>query len=235
MKTQELVKGLWRWTAPHPGWTEERGGPGGWERMVGCVYFEAPDALVLIDPLAPPDGTEDAERFWKALDDDVRRAGVPVAVLVGNDHHSRDAGAVYRRYRDGVGATLHAPEQTGRCLKCSPTHRFGDGAALPGGVTAHAIQGLDAGETAFFLPGPRALVFADAVLGAAEGKVAVAPVSWAPDSRAGREAYAAGLRTSVRRLVKLEPSLLLTSHGDPVLDDGRRALAAAADAPAWGS
>ena len=87
MDVQPLRPGLWRWTAPHPDWLPEKDKPGGWAEYVGCVYFEPAenkrDAVVLIDPLAPPAGTPDAERFWRALDRDVERAGVPVAILLG--------------------------------------------------------------------------------------------------------------------------------------------------------
>ena len=78
MVVQEVAAGLWRWTGEHPEWTPEQGGPEGWERDVGCVYYEAPEAVVLFDPLVPP---EDEERFWRALDRDVERVGKPVCVL----------------------------------------------------------------------------------------------------------------------------------------------------------
>jgi hypothetical protein len=48
-----LADGLWRWTALHPDWTPEEGGLDGWEQEVSSLYLEAPDAVVLIDPLVP--------------------------------------------------------------------------------------------------------------------------------------------------------------------------------------
>ena len=47
------------------------------------MYFEAPDAVVLFDPLVP---TEDPARFHEALDRDVERAGKPVRVLLTTAH-----------------------------------------------------------------------------------------------------------------------------------------------------
>ena len=82
MDVETIRPGLWRWTAPHPDWTEKEGGPGGWERDVASFYYEAPGHVVLLDPQAPPDGTPDAERFWRALDGDVQRLQLPVAVLL---------------------------------------------------------------------------------------------------------------------------------------------------------
>ena len=63
MDVLEIAPGLWRWTAFHEEWNED----------VGCVYVETEDGVVLIDPLVPPD---DTAKFWKALDRDVKTAGV---------------------------------------------------------------------------------------------------------------------------------------------------------------
>src|ERR687887_2327574 len=95
MRVQELSGGLWRWTGLHPEWTPEQGGPEGWEQEVGCVYYESPDAVVLVDPLVPP---EDEERFWRALDRDVERARKPVRILLTVPWHGRSAEAVAARY-----------------------------------------------------------------------------------------------------------------------------------------
>src|SRR6266545_485609 len=63
--------GLWHWTAPHPHWRPydpERRRGWDWEKEVGCVCLEAPETLVLIDPLAPPPATPERKAFWRALD-----------------------------------------------------------------------------------------------------------------------------------------------------------------------
>jgi hypothetical protein len=41
MQVARIAEGLWRWSAYYEEWRED----------VGCVYYEAPDAVVLIDPL----------------------------------------------------------------------------------------------------------------------------------------------------------------------------------------
>src|SRR5438093_459495 len=69
MQVSELAPGLWRWTAFHAEW----------KQIVGSVYYEAADAIVLIDPLVPAD---EATRLWDALDRDLERAGKPLHVLV---------------------------------------------------------------------------------------------------------------------------------------------------------
>jgi glyoxylase-like metal-dependent hydrolase (beta-lactamase superfamily II) len=148
VRVQEVVPGLWRWTGLHPEWKPADAGPEGWDQEVGCVYYEAPDAVVLVDPLAPP---EDEGRFWRALDRDVERSGKPVRILLTVSWHGRSVEAVAKRY----GAATEGP--------------------LPSGVEARTMTA--SGETAYWLPAHGALVFGDVVLGV-EGGVRLCPESW---------------------------------------------------------
>ena len=66
MEVLRIADGLWRWTAPHPDWAPGGTGSAAWPELVGAVYYEAPDATVLIDPIVPADQAE-AARFWGAL------------------------------------------------------------------------------------------------------------------------------------------------------------------------
>ena len=85
MDAVRIAEGLWRWTAPHPNWENwpdhERE-----PREVGCVYYEADDATVLVDPLVPA-GEEDG--FFRHLDADVERRGLPVVILLTGEWHRR--------------------------------------------------------------------------------------------------------------------------------------------------
>ena len=236
MHVKRIGDRLWRWTAPHPGWTPERGGPGGWERMVGCVYYEPPgaDAVVLIDPQAPPDGTPEAERFWSALDRDVERVGLPIAVLLSTHFHERSAAAIHRRYREGPGVEVWVPRGAEDRVSCPVGRVFRPPAPLPGGIQGREILGIEEPEAAFYLPDHRALVLADCAIGAGGGRVRVAPPSWAPDGEEARARYHESFRRSVGRLLDLPAEMLLVSHGEIVENGGRAALREAVDAPAWG-
>ena len=216
---QRIRPGLWRWTAPHPDWTPEEGGDDGWERDVGCVYYEAPDAVVLIDPLAPSGA--DGERFWEALDRDVERAGRPVAVLLTVFWHERSAQEVVERY---PGATFWAHERALDRLEGTVTNPFRLGDALPGGVSAYDANRRD--EVVYWLPEHRALVAGDVLLGAPGGGVRVCPDSWLPS-----DVDPAEFRGSLRPLLELPVELVLLAHGEPVLADAKAALARALEAP----
>jgi len=238
MEVTRIADGLWRWTAPHPEWTAQSDRPDGWQRMVGSVYFEPPageaGAIVLIDPLAPPSGSAEAETFWTALDRDVERARQPLLILISNGYHAREAIGFRQRYAGKRGAWIWASAEAVARLGFEPDRRFGAPAAAQPGVEILPIEGLDVGETAFFLVRHRVLVFGDAVIGAGSGRLAVAPPSWAATGEAAGALYRERFRASLRRLLDLDPAVVLPSHGEPVLERGRDALDAALLAPAWG-
>lgn len=204
MKVEKIAEGLWSWTGLHPEWTPDDGGPEGWEQEVACVYYETPQAVVLIDPLIPP---EDRERFLETLDRDVERAGRPVAILLTVYWHARSADELVERY----GATLWAhPESAGkRSFEVTAT-------SLPDGVEAPFTGRL--GEVVFWLPEHRALVTGDVLLGAEGGGLRVCPPSWVGEERYPR------VLDSLRRLLELPVERVLVSHGRPVLQGGREAL-----------
>jgi hypothetical protein len=193
MEVRELRPGLWRWTAPHPDWKPADGGPDGWERGVGCVYFEAGEAVVLIDPLVPPE--PDREHFLESLDADVERAGLPVAVLLTVDWHARSASELVARYGASLGT-------------------------VPAGVEQIPVAGAGGEEERVtWLAKPRALVTGDVILGTGGGGVRVCPDSWLPEESRGP-----AIRERLSDLLDLPIELLLVSHGEPVLADGREAL-----------
>jgi hypothetical protein len=147
---QELLSGLWRWTAKHPDWRPD-GEPGGvddWPEEVGCVAYAAERALVLIDPLIPDPRDAFLERLDALADEHDR----PVSILQTVRFHSRSREELERRYADRL-----APE--------------------PGpGVEPIPIAG--AGETMVWLAAPRALVPGDRLLGDGAGGLRMCPDSW---------------------------------------------------------
>jgi hypothetical protein len=142
-----IAEGLWRWTAEHPNWehwpNHEREA-----REVGCVYYEAEDATVLVDPLVPA-GEEDG--FFRHLDADVERRGLPVVILLTADWHRRSADELAARYEARIGG------------------------ALPAGVEEVAIEGADERQVAYFIRPHAALVVAEIFGVDTDGELYVAP------------------------------------------------------------
>jgi hypothetical protein len=199
--------------------------------------LRTPDGWVLVDPDRP--GAAAAARLWGLI------GPRPVAILLTNDWHERDAYA----FRAARGAPVWAaaagwPERGGE-LEGRPDHPFEDGAVLPGGVRALRVDGLRAGDTAFRWRAPtgeRVLFTGDAINGPAD------PAHTGPDHPrsaarlyfGGRPTYLARHRDpaaflrSVRRLLDEEIDLLCAGHSLPWRDDPRGALADLVDAAAAG-
>ena len=214
MDVRELRPGLWRWTAPHPEWTPEEGGPDGWEQEVASYALVQRDGLVLFDPLAPPTGTPDADRFWRRLDEDVERHGPP-AILVTVFWHARSSQEILDRYPGAaVWADERAVGELGKRVRATDTFRVGE--PLPGGVTAH--EGGRGGEVLFWLPSHRALVAGDVLLGADGSGARICPESWL------RPRTREDVRAALRPLLDLPVELLLLTHGEPVEHDAHGAL-----------
>ena len=206
MDVLRISPGLWRWTAYH----EE------WRRDVGCVYYEARDGVVLVDPLVPP---EDRERFWEALDRDVAQAGGAVHVLVTVFWHTRSAREMVERYSARVWAFARGSRAIERRAGVV-TDPFAEGDPLPGGVVA--TRTARANEVVLWLPEAGALVPGDVLLGDDSGGMRLCPQSWLPERTSRAE-----LAASLRPLLELPVESVLLSHGEPVLEGGSDALAAA--------
>jgi glyoxylase-like metal-dependent hydrolase (beta-lactamase superfamily II) len=193
---REITPGLRYWTAPHPEWR----GAADWPEEVGCVYYEAPDATVLIDPLIPK---SDEDELWATLDAFVERLGLPVAVLLTAPWHARSASEIAERY--GSGVWIHQS----------------DAAELPSGVEVFVPGGVSEGQVAFLLRPPRALVVAEIFMGVNGGGLRVCP------SPACSDDEALDFRRSLRTLLDLPIDHVLVSHGEPVINEGRSRIAEA--------
>ncbi|HEY1479745.1 MAG TPA: hypothetical protein VGF46_06925 [Gaiellales bacterium] len=84
MEVERLAAGLWRWSVE----------PGRWS-----VYAETAQAILLVDPLLPDEGSDDEDRFFEALDRDVARCSLPVFVVETSVGRARDAVRIHARYR----------------------------------------------------------------------------------------------------------------------------------------
>jgi hypothetical protein len=126
VKLQELARGLWRWTAPHPEWEapKQTDDPADWPRDVGCVAYEAAETLVLVDPLVVDGGYEPLDELADS------KSGV--AILTTLKWHRRSRDELAQRY----GASLTPPDDVepvvipgaGETMFWIPEHR----ALVPG-------------------------------------------------------------------------------------------------------
>jgi len=213
---EALGPNLWRWTAPSPHWTPEKGaGSDAWEQDVGCVLYARDGTATLVDPLVA--GDEDA--LWAFLDE--RTAGARVLVALTAPWHRRSAGDVAARY--GAEVWIHRAGLA-RLAVAGARAFDGDGAIAPG-VEALVPAGVAEGETAYWLPEHGVLVAREVFQGTADGlRYGVSPAA------ADRDALHAWLHG----LDRLPVRLVLPTHGPPA-PDGRAAIRAALARPPYGA
>ena len=173
-----------------------------WPRDVACVLYENADCAVFIDPLA----VADDGAFWSWADDRCRDR--EVVVLETIRFHRRSREAFLARYS---AATM--------ALQSAVPPRWG--------VEPHSLRATE--ETVFWIPEHRALVPGDVLIGTGGGGLSLCPESWLEEL--SEQPTLAELRAAVGLLRDLDVELVLVSHGDPALSDGRAELARALDAP----
>src|ERR1700757_3071157 len=95
---EKLKPGLFTWTATHPAWTPDEGGPEGWEREAPSYAYDPGDSLVLFDPLV---SAEDIAEI---------AAGRPVAIILSCRWHARSSAELSERLDAAGHATAARPE-----------------------------------------------------------------------------------------------------------------------------
>jgi hypothetical protein len=199
----EVRPGLHRWTATHPDAepVPTVGSPDDWGPDVASIAYQAPDALLLVDPLVPDDRSDLREE----LDALVVRHGQPVVIVTTLQFHRRSRDELAERY----GASTSRAKKT-----------------LPRDVETVVVK--NAGETMVWLPKVRALIPGDRLLGDdSTGGVRLCPDSWLRYLPSGMRR--AELRKALLPLLDLPVEVVLVSHGEPVLENGREAIAAAVE------
>lgn len=170
---------------------------------------------MLIDAFLPVDG-EQADRFWRALDRDVERAGSAPTVVLTTRRHAWSAAAVRARYE---GARVLAPDSAHEeTLAATPVDVwFAAGDTLPTRITAHA-SGQE-GEVVLWVEAHRTLVVGNVLVGDGGG------IAHGEGTIPGL-APAAVTAPALRPLLALPVERILPGHGAPVLESGAAALAA---------
>jgi hypothetical protein len=182
---------------------------------------------VLIDPCRP------AAQEHEALREHLRAmGGVPIASVLTNDMHERDAYDLRREY----GTPVWAPAAGMPDYEGTPDRLFEGGAALPGGLRAVKIDGPFPGDTCLLWTAPdatRVLFTGDTVSG---GSFDEDPRTDAARRKPGLYLHGvnshprgskdmAAFKTSMRALLNEAFDLVCPAHGRPFRDNPTAALA----------
>jgi hypothetical protein len=191
----EIEPGLDRWTAPHPDWNE-RSAHGSAEDWDELVGSVLYEQPDVVTLIDPLLPGEGRDGFLRWLDSTI--GGRRVSVLTTIRWHRRDREQLADRYSAQTRSAWNA---------------------VPAGVTPKPLRG--AGETLYWLPAPRTLVAGDRLIVVPGAGLRLCPQSWLEDVHVNRP----GLADVLSPLLELPIERVLVSHGEPVLHDGRAALA----------
>jgi glyoxylase-like metal-dependent hydrolase (beta-lactamase superfamily II) len=170
--------------------------PTWYDNEVGSYAWDAGSTLVLLDPLSPP-----------TLVDELA-GGKEVATLLTCDWHDRSAPELVER----LGSPIHAPAGGDGGLDAQ---LFEPGGRLPAGVEAYAAT--HPGEAALWIGELNALVVGDALI--TKDAELIIPPTWLPEGDT-----VAGVAERLAPLLDLPVELVLTTHGEPVRENGGEAL-----------
>jgi glyoxylase-like metal-dependent hydrolase (beta-lactamase superfamily II) len=199
----EVAPGLWVWSLEHPDWR-----PGlGWGPKVNSTCVESGGEVLVLDALAPPEGSE----VWERLD-----ARPPTVAVVLKPDHVRSVDLFVERY----GVRAFGPFWFWRDdIPKTELEGIQPGSVLPGGLVAQ-YDGRGRNETPLWLPEQRGLVFADG-LTAPEGELLVWATPWHKERAL----------PALRALLELPFEHVIVAHGEPVHD--RAAYERALERPPW--
>jgi len=187
---RDVAPGLWIWELEYPDWR-----PGvGWGPTVWSTYVASRGEVAVLDPLAPPEGSE----VWRRLDEQP-----PTLAVVLKPDHVRDVDLIVERY----GARPFGPWLFWReNIPKTELEPIQPDTELPGGLLA-LYDGRWRMETPLWLPEQRAIVFADGMT-APEGELLVWASPWLEQR----------VRPAMRAMLELPFELVIVSHGEPVHD-----------------
>ncbi len=191
--------------------------------MTGYALRDGEDSI-LVDPFV----AGETKPMVEALDEIVHGR---VRMLVTTPFHVRGSELLWRRWRDRHEVTIFGHEHCATRLDDRSVFRpLRGGETLDGGVRAHSIGQPRRAEIPFELPSHRALAFGDTVL-EVDGELRVWPRHRELERR--RAWYEQRFLPTLRALTELDVERVLVTHGEPVLRDGARALAASLARPPW--
>jgi glyoxylase-like metal-dependent hydrolase (beta-lactamase superfamily II) len=168
-----------------------------WYENVVCSYaWDAGSTLVLLDPLSPP-----------SLVDELASGKEVVSVLTC-DWHDRSVPELAER----LGAAVHAPAGGDGGLEA---RHYEPKDPLPAELTAY--RATHPGETALWIADAAALVVGDALI--TKDGLLMIPETWLPDGDSVADA-----QKRLAPLLELPVELVLTTHGEPVRENGAEAL-----------
>ena len=209
---ERVGPGVWAWTARHPGWQPDFC----WDERVRCFVIETEAETLVVDPLVEDDD-------WTAVDDVVGARDAPVAIVLTQAAHTRQAGEAAARYGAGVWAHEYAREKVGGAV----FHPIRHGDDVPGGAEVLAFDEEPGGSgTPLYLPSHASIAVGDVFIYADDEL----RVWWSSRDEAEERWYRERYVPSLRRWFDRPIERVLVSHGERAAVEPAE-LSAALDRP----
>lgn len=140
-------------------------------------------------------------------------------ILLSSANHERAALSL----RENMRIPIWAHEAAKADMEIDANDYFKDGDELPGGLVAVHVPGATPGETAFYTPKNGGIVaVGDALVNLDPEKgMEFLPEKYSKDPAQSRQ--------SLRKLLKLEFEMMTFAHGQPIVRDAKKRLAALLD------
>lgn len=176
-----------------------------WKVDFNSYALRTPDGVVLIDPTMP------VPAVLKKLE----ALGEPLAIVLTNAHHDREADAFRKRY----GVQIYANENAQHDCDTKIDVLAVNGEKLPGGLKTISLPGVTTGEMALFAKDKGGiLLIGDALLNPAGKGLQLLPDQFIEDKRRAR--------VSLQKLLELNFKVVTFGHGVPITKDAKKTIAA---------
>ena len=163
------------------------------------------DGIVFIDPMTPEPAVV------KKLD----ALGEPLAIVLTSAHHERDSDWFRKHYQ----IQIYAHEKAKSDCDTKIDVLVMDGERLPGGLRTIYLPGVTTSEMALFVKDRGGLLFlGDALLNPPNKGLQLLPEQYIEDRKQALQA--------LRKLLDLNFKTATFAHGDPIVGDAKKKIAA---------
>jgi glyoxylase-like metal-dependent hydrolase (beta-lactamase superfamily II) len=188
-----VSRSLFGWASFHPQWKVD----------FNSYALKTAEGVVFIDPLKPePDIITKLEAL-----------GEPIAILLTNAHHDRDADWFRKQYEIQV----YAHEKAKADCDTKIDILLMDGERLPGAIKAVHMPGSSAGETAYYArSGGGIVLLGDTLMNQRDKGLTLLPEPYIEDKKQAVK--------SLHRLLNLNFNIITFAHGDPIVQNARNEI-----------
>lgn len=140
--------------------------------------------------------------------------GEPIGILLTNAYHNRDADWFRKQYEIQV----YAHEKAKADCETNIDILLMDGERLPGGVKAVHLPGSSDGEMAYYAKtGGGIVLMGDTLVNQGDKGLTLLPDAYLEDKKQ--------ILKSLQKLLELDFKIATFAHGDPIVQDAKKAIA----------